>query len=824
MNSYFIQAGREGVHWDYFRKKSIAAVDYKEICDFDLAGMTKDEIKEGIKENRKQYEKQQGKQSNPIDELNNIAQIKAGDLIAVTVGRSSVKEFAIATSDYYFAPDKNANEENAHRVDVEYLGFGTDKIWSDSPKGILRDQANKILGYLGKQEESESRNYWAVKTGTKELPTWQMLLSSKKILHKGLDIDLSEFYDEDGNYKHELVKGDKVSQELKDEIERKDSKAKKHQTVSWHAIDFKKFMGIKKNDIVLVWSGDKKAGFKIHGHGKVTSEYMFVGKDPNYFHQKSVEWINTDEKKLPAELERIKGGGTPTTKFMNFHELPYEWKKSLFRTETGRSTTAPTDKKEEDHCDEWKDKGYFELLKKKSQMIFYGPPGTGKTWTAKKVAKCFTRTKRDESPLDKFIDRIIDELKERAEDSGYTFKKAGNRTNQNLYILKKDEHEIRVDFHEANTDYFQVNAGTTFLTENPEAKNYLILTKDEVESFVCLPYETEQKYSKFVSEGDGTGGWDPTGKGKHSVHNLKINETEAHFEQKDEESDSKDVSKYLNTWNNLNQNFAASNRGKDIYNVTFHPSYSYEDFVEGFRPNEKENSSSQYVLDDGIFKRASKHAKRHDDRRIVLIIDEINRGNIPKIFGELISLIEQDKRSPKNTLKLAYSKDDFFVPENLYIIGTMNTADKSLVQMDEALRRRFGFEELMPNANLLDKRPASKYKEILVKLNNKIVDTPERMKQYRDKQIGHSYFWDIKDDEDLQFVIKYQIIPLLQDYFYDDYEQIKIILGKKIIGKDNRPTELLAKGRESDLKDALLNFLNNKEQPEPEQEPEENEE
>ena len=74
-----------------------------------------------------------------------------------------------------------------------------------------------------------------------------------------------------------------------------------------------------------------------------------------------------------------------------------------------------------------------------------------------------------------------------------------------MYILKKDEHEIRVDFHEANTDYFQVNAGTTFLTENPEAKNYLILTKDEVESFVCLPYETEQKYSKFVGEGDGTG-------------------------------------------------------------------------------------------------------------------------------------------------------------------------------------------------------------------------------------------------------------------------------------------------------------------------------
>ena len=217
-----------------------------------------------------------------------------------------------------------------------------------------------------------------------------------------------------------------------------------------------------------------------------------------------------------------------------------------------------------------------------------------------------------------------------------------------------------------------------------------------------------------------------------------------------------------------------------------------------------------------------------------MIIDEINRGNIPKIFGELISIVEHDKRGPTNTLKLAYSKEDFFVPENLFIIGTMNTADKSLVQMDEALRRRFGFEELMPNADLLDKRyeeesvpksDAADYKHILEKLNDKIV-AGDRMRQYRDKQIGHSYFWDIENDHDLRFVIKYQIIPLLQDYFYDDYEEIKTVLGNKIIGKDNRPTGLLDKGRETDLKAALLNFLNNKEQPEPveEQEPEPEEE
>ena len=108
-----------------------------------------------------------------------------------------------------------------------------------------------------------------------------------------------------------------------------------------------------------------------------------------------------------------------------------------------------------------------------------------------------------------------------------------------------------------------------------------------------------------------------------------------------------------------------------------------------------------------------------------------------------------------------------------------------------------------------------------MKLNDKIV-AGDRMRQYRDKQIGHSYFWDIENDLHLRFAIKYQIIPLLQDYFYDDYDEIKTVLGNKIIGKQNRPTGLLDKGRETDLKVALLNFLYDKEQSEPVEEQEEN--
>ena len=274
-----------------------------------------------------------------------------------------------------------------------------------------------------------------------------------------------------------------------------------------------------------------------------------------------------------------------------------------------------------------------------------------------------------------------------------------------------------------------------------------------------------------------------------------------------------------------------------IKKVTFHPSYSYEDFVEGFRPNVKDAESNvkdadkePYVLENGIFKQICIDAQNDDnpDNKYVIIIDEINRGNIPKIFGELITLIEDDKRYTEYSLQLTYSKKSFFVPKNLIIIGTMNTADKSLMQMDDALKRRFVFEELMPDTDFLlehltgKKIPyAAQYCDILKRINGKILgeDTDrsdEKIKQFRDRQIGHSYFLKLKNDKDLQTVIKYDIIPLLQDYFYGDYSEIQKIFSKNnnndpdykdnlIIGDDNRPTTLVTHESESSLlRDALL--------------------
>jgi 5-methylcytosine-specific restriction protein B len=202
--------------------------------------------------------------------------------------------------------------------------------------------------------------------------------------------------------------------------------------------------------------------------------------------------------------------------------------------------------------------------------------------------------------------------------------------------------------------------------------------------------------------------------------------------------------------------------------LTFHQSYSYEDFVEGFRPN----VDGKIVRVDGLFKELCDKAKNESEENYYLIIDEINRGNISKIFGELITLLEEDKRldEPNElTVTLPYSKEPFGVPKNLYIIGTMNTADKSIALVDIALRRRFTFVRMDP---IPEKLP-SKIQEI----NKKILE--KKGKSAEDYLIGHAYFIDNngsmihENHPKYAFVMRYKIRPLLEEYFYgEDIDEI----------------------------------------------------
>ena len=192
--------------------------------------------------------------------------------------------------------------------------------------------------------------------------------------------------------------------------------------------------------------------------------------------------------------------------------------------------------------------------------------------------------------------------------------------------------------------------------------------------------------------------------------------------------------------------------------VTFHQSFGYEDFIEGFRPND----NGQITIKKGIFHSICKDANDNKDKNYYLVIDEINRGNISKIFGELITLIEEDKRE-KIEVTLPYSKESFDVPSNLFIIGTMNSTDKSIALIDIALRRRFTFLKMLPNEDLVHETA----RKIFQDLNNKIKETIGE-----DYQIGHSYFMHISNDNDLRFVLEYKIKPLLEEYFYGNKEQL----------------------------------------------------
>ncbi|OXA73020.1 hypothetical protein B0A67_06140 [Flavobacterium aquidurense] len=224
--------------------------------------------------------------------------------------------------------------------------------------------------------------------------------------------------------------------------------------------------------------------------------------------------------------------------------------------------------------------------------------------------------------------------------------------------------------------------------------------------------------------------------------------------------------------------------------VTFHQSFSYEDFIEGIKPMLEDGESDLgYEIKDGIFKKLSLKAEADPNSNFAIFIDEINRGNISSIFGELITLIESDKRiGQENELrvKLPYSKTEFGVPSNLYIIGTMNTADRSVEALDSALRRRFSFTEIMPEPELLEEISFNDFTldEVLETINHRIEILLDR-----DHTIGHSYFLKVNSNntEELTAVFQNCIIPLLQEYFYHDYEKIALILGQGFVQvKDNK--------------------------------------
>jgi hypothetical protein len=223
--------------------------------------------------------------------------------------------------------------------------------------------------------------------------------------------------------------------------------------------------------------------------------------------------------------------------------------------------------------------------------------------------------------------------------------------------------------------------------------------------------------------------------------------------------------------------------------VQFHQSYAYEDFVQGWRPTE----GGGFELKNGLFHRFCSQARERPNDRFVFIIDEINRGNLSKILGELMMLIEPDKRGKRFATPLTYSEsinDRFYVPENVYLIGLMNTADRSLAMVDYALRRRFMFFDLEPGfdatgfADLLRSRGASsdlisRIRSRMKSLNDEIARNPHLGRGFR---IGHSYFCPgdqtRADDAWYRAVVTSEIAPLVEEYWSDQSETANTLIGE----------------------------------------------
>ncbi len=355
-------------------------------------------------------------------------------------------------------------------------------------------------------------------------------------------------------------------------------------------------------------------------------------------------------------------------------------------------------------------------------IILYGSPGVGKTHNVNKLIKHIEDGKSEKEIFDAIkanenSDRVdISDIKERVkfvtfhQSFGYEDFIEGFRPNKDKEI-KLDDGIFKIICDDAQK----------------ELENVCI---DNIDKYLDTIHELEftTKEGKVIAKINSKKGYNLTN--KHTLTRKNI---------------LKCVKLFDKLWREERREPEVSEL-KDL-DITSTYEYSYKHFTKELFKKYKKRFAKNYYL----------------------IIDEINRGNISKIFGELITLIEEDKRDVLE-VTLPYSKKPFRVPSNLYIIGTMNSTDKSIALIDIALRRRFTFLKMEPNADLIEYNEA---RVIFDELNKRIEKDLDK-----DYQLGHSYFMNIQNSEDLAFVLEYKIIPLLEEYYYGDKDRLKEVQDK----------------------------------------------
>lgn len=376
------------------------------------------------------------------------------------------------------------------------------------------------------------------------------------------------------------------------------------------------------------------------------------------------------------------------------------------------------------------------LMKNSSlNQIFYGPPGTGKTFELQKLLK--------DSYTDKpvFPDHktwLMDKLEKLS-----WFEIV-------VLVLLKENKPMTVP-EVTDHEYFQLKVVMNRRDANISQTAWAALQTHTILESQTVKYQTRVEPAVFDKSQDST--W---------------------FIVEDRREQ---LAEYQELLKGLNIGPRQKETIKRFEFVTFHQSYGYEEFIEGLRPVTNSAGDISYEVKPGVFKRLCERAESDPENKYAMVIDEINRGNISKIFGELITLVETDKRAgAANALQvtLPYSNSLFSVPSNVDIIGSMNTADRSLTHIDVALRRRFDFKELRTNYSLIESNVKGvNLRHMLFAMNQRI-----ELLLDRDHILGHALLMKVTSFESLEHAFKTNILPLLEEYFFENWEKIGQVLGR----------------------------------------------
>jgi len=651
---------------------------------------------------------------------------------------------------YWINPDNFINLDstnrkylNSHNIKVDYLdSFDTYQRVLNEVKERIKEPFYKISYKAWVSNPVKHRRYWLYSPG-ENAKYWDEFYESGIMAigweHMG---DLTEYPDK-ASLGEALSKteGKPVSSLLAD-------------IAALHSFTHL----IKEGDVVYAKSGSNK----IVGRGLVSSTYYYDNSRPNYKHVRKVEWqargdweLPEGEQQLPLKtlteitknehlvyvLSELTNGknDNPQKNYWWLDANPKIWNPVDFPDNGTQAYTTHNEKGKKK-----KKYSYFQKVRPGDPVVFYLTPSKKALVAEGEITKSAYTNENDQEQIEiKKIRNFKSPIKLNQLNSIPELQGAEPLTSSRgtLFKLTADQYKAIARLINQTTPPLETTVQVQYTIE--DAVKELFIYKYQIEK----AKELLLLKKNIILQG-------PPGVGKTFFAKRLA---------------------YL----------AIGSKDDDkIKMIQFHQSYSYEDFIQGYRPNDK----GSFELKNGLFYQFCKKAQEDPQNKYFLIIDEINRGNLSKIFGELMMLIESDKRGKEFAIPLTYSdslSDTFYIPDNLHIIGTMNTADRSLAMVDYALRRRFSFIDLEPAFSSPSFREYLISHEVAESLTDKIIDKMNRLNEKIEGdnnlghgfKIGHSYFCPLpgkKPDETwYKWVIETEIVPLLKEYWFDNPEKVK---------------------------------------------------